>query len=312
MDGMTRAPDGEVVKDLVTFFISKAASDGTFTCPVCFEGYSDRVKPTTLPCGHSLCLGDAKKLDPRQCPICSQSFSRANLTPSFSLLESAMLFEQLRCSIVYGVAHAVPSAATRPVEPSIVGTQSSRDSRHGWLGSLFRGRRHTTHHEHEREEAPSLFLTNVLNRHQHQYENVEEQRPTAQEQQRPIVQEQPPIQHRQPTRTRPPSPVRPPALRQPPAAPRVRRRVEPVAPPPAALLVTSRRASLRANRVLSNAPVKACGCQCTCNTEYCCEHMDRRPYKPEGTYPVFLDGRGFVERGMRAQHYCPECKDRLL
>lgn len=39
-------------------------------CPVCLRLYSE-VDPTTLPCGHTLCVANAKEL--KQCPVCKEA-----------------------------------------------------------------------------------------------------------------------------------------------------------------------------------------------------------------------------------------------
>jgi hypothetical protein len=61
-----------------------------------------------------------------------------------------------------------------------------------------------------------------------------------------------------------------------------------------------------------NAQQKTCGHVCSFSTmQSCCACMDRRPKLPEGTYPVYMDGKGWINKGMRAQHYCPVCKTSL-
>ena len=59
-----------------------------FECPVCFEQYSNDIRPTTLPCGHSLCMNDAQQLD--RCPTCQVPFVFANQTMSISLRDASL------------------------------------------------------------------------------------------------------------------------------------------------------------------------------------------------------------------------------
>ena len=54
--------------------------------------------------------------------------------------------------------------------------------------------------------------------------------------------------------------------------------------------------------------VKGCGHRCCLTLERCCACMDRRPARSGNTYPVYVDGQGWVEGGSRREHYCPLCK----
>ena len=49
-----------------------------------------------------------------------------------------------------------------------------------------------------------------------------------------------------------------------------------------------------------------------CNTslDRCCRCGDSRPYIAEGTYPTYVEGRGWQPRGRRADLYCTFCRQR--
>eukprot|EP01031_Cornospumella_fuschlensis_P024885 gene24885-30065_t len=60
-----------------------------FECPICFSHYAD-VEPTTLPCGHSCCLTDAKAIN--QCHICRVPISKVvALVPNYTLRDAAVI-----------------------------------------------------------------------------------------------------------------------------------------------------------------------------------------------------------------------------
>ena len=55
--------------------------------------------------------------------------------------------------------------------------------------------------------------------------------------------------------------------------------------------------------------IKSCGHTCTFSSlQGCCACMDRRPTIPEGTYPKYKDGHGWVNDAVRSEGYCPFCK----
>ena len=60
-----------------------------FECPICKEQYSNNRRPTTLPCGHSLCMIDAGHVN-STCPICRGPFFLANQRMSVSLMEASL------------------------------------------------------------------------------------------------------------------------------------------------------------------------------------------------------------------------------
>ena len=60
-----------------------------FECPICFNQYSNDRQPTTLPCGHSLCMIDAASVNSR-CPICRVPFVLANQRMSISLRDASI------------------------------------------------------------------------------------------------------------------------------------------------------------------------------------------------------------------------------
>lgn len=35
--------------------------------------------------------------------------------------------------------------------------------------------------------------------------------------------------------------------------------------------------------------------------------MDLRPYLEDSTYPIYIDGRGWINEGFRDHFYCPVC-----
>ena len=66
--------------------------DSPFECIVCFNVYSEQYLPTTLPCGHSLCISHLKQLKRKECPLCTQHFScsRKDMKTTYALLEASI------------------------------------------------------------------------------------------------------------------------------------------------------------------------------------------------------------------------------
>jgi hypothetical protein len=60
-----------------------------FECPVCMRQYSNDIQPTTLPCGHSLCMTDAARVS-SICPICRSPFVLVNQRLSVSLRDASV------------------------------------------------------------------------------------------------------------------------------------------------------------------------------------------------------------------------------
>lgn len=58
-----------------------------------------------------------------------------------------------------------------------------------------------------------------------------------------------------------------------------------------------------------NVEEKLCGHCCTVSSVKtgCCACLDARPVQEEGTYPAYLDGRGWVDDAKRDAMYCPLC-----
>ena len=65
------------------------ACRAAFNCPICLYQYSDDIQPTTLPCGHSLCITDASHVN-SICPICRSPFVFANQRMSISLRDASI------------------------------------------------------------------------------------------------------------------------------------------------------------------------------------------------------------------------------
>jgi hypothetical protein len=62
-----------------------------FECPICFEEYGFDNIPTTLPCGHSLCIAHVVSLP--NCVICRARVPAAeSLHPSYALRDGAVLY----------------------------------------------------------------------------------------------------------------------------------------------------------------------------------------------------------------------------
>ena len=68
-----------------------------FTCPVCLEEYNDsNVRPTTLNCGHSLCikcLTRIKEVNPN-CPICRKRIESVGSKPSITIEAGSLYLKQ--------------------------------------------------------------------------------------------------------------------------------------------------------------------------------------------------------------------------
>lgn len=58
-----------------------------------------------------------------------------------------------------------------------------------------------------------------------------------------------------------------------------------------------------------NNEMKNCGHPCSTSSvkEGCCLCMDNRPMRPEGTYPNYIDGKGWVYESNRNAGYCQFC-----
>jgi hypothetical protein len=64
-----------------------------FECPICLEFYDEKTfLPTTLRCGHSLCLRHISEGDIRRCSVCQLQVDNTTLEPNFSLRDAAVLF----------------------------------------------------------------------------------------------------------------------------------------------------------------------------------------------------------------------------
>jgi hypothetical protein len=59
----------------------------------------------------------------------------------------------------------------------------------------------------------------------------------------------------------------------------------------------------------TNSELKICGHNCTRSSikERCCKCSDRRSCREEGTYPMYIDGTGWVDEAMRSAGYCHIC-----
>lgn len=83
--------------------------ENPFTCPVCLEQYDDKKrKPTTLLCGHSLCIACVTEIEqrsrgavsgqyagsgPPRCPLCREIIDMSylmNKKPSISLMDGSV------------------------------------------------------------------------------------------------------------------------------------------------------------------------------------------------------------------------------
>lgn len=59
-------------------------------CPICLEQYGpeDR-RPTSFPCGHSICIGCMRELRNNECPTCRAQIVKAIQQPAVSLMQVA-------------------------------------------------------------------------------------------------------------------------------------------------------------------------------------------------------------------------------
>jgi hypothetical protein len=97
------------------------ASLKAIECPICLEtwgsGNSSRI-PTTLPCGHSLCMSHLPNIT--TCPICRASIPAGfNATPSYDLMSMASQVGSLCSQLEEWTAStrtACPAASTSSVE----------------------------------------------------------------------------------------------------------------------------------------------------------------------------------------------------
>ena len=83
------------------------------------------------------------------------------------------------------------------------------------------------------------------------------------------------------------------------------RRFDRVAVPDPALLQLY---SSQERRIAPGVP-KMCGHMCCpSSVQQCCRCADKRQMQPEGTYPEYVDGMGWCNKGNRDAGYCPACK----
>lgn len=78
------------------------------------------------------------------------------------------------------------------------------------------------------------------------------------------------------------------------------------APQPVAAVVST--AAPDKNPARPGTVVKRCGHACSPSSLLkCCACMDKRPMRPEGTYPMYKDGVGWMDKATRSAGYCPVC-----
>ena len=61
---------------------------------------------------------------------------------------------------------------------------------------------------------------------------------------------------------------------------------------------------------LPNNELKICTHMCTTSSvkDECCVCADRRPFREDGTYPMYVDGEGWADKASRGAGYCPICR----
>jgi len=97
-----------------------------FECSICFNRFGLIHVPTTLPCGHSMCIAHSHLLG-GSCPTCRRSFSASKQKPSYSLRDGAHAFWVLMIGMGYTAnednyvpnrveAESVPSESENVIE----------------------------------------------------------------------------------------------------------------------------------------------------------------------------------------------------
>jgi hypothetical protein len=81
------------------------------------------------------------------------------------------------------------------------------------------------------------------------------------------------------------------------------------APAPAPFVYSMANSTYPVASFNTQSGLKSCGHRCSPSSlPRCCACMDKRPMRPENTYPIYVDGRGWQDIGSRDAGYCPNCR----
>ena len=246
-----------------------------FECCVCLNLYNDEFNiPTTFPCGHSVCLVHVPELS--RCPVCRASIPVAGeCKPTIALRDAAVIFAKYAAEQAGNVDDSFVILDHDSVRRIVKEAADQARAMRGASTRSLEDPRAT------QQQPPAAAVgqgasapTQPAVAPRVESEQIAEDEMFARQLQeqlnREISQEQ--YQRRQ--------------------------------PPPFTALV----------RQSSSVPEPAISCQrcgrgCMLrSTGTCCYCSDSRPMRPQGTYPIYIDGRGWVQEGNRNAGYCPLCR----
>jgi hypothetical protein len=259
-----------------------------FECPLCFDCFNGEENlPCVLTCGHSICISHIPAL--ANCPMCRHELARELVTsskPCYALRDGAILYYKLVDAVAQS-SHVEPtsdlpsssSAETTAVHPSAgAGSDISSLTNMGFNRTSVEAALVV----HDGDFSATLDYLLQLG----DIDCALGPSPTAT------------VATTTVTATAPTVPV---IGSIPPTS------VPPRPPAPSGRVSSSeRRSGTMGGRVMVT---KSCGHYCSpSSVATCCHCSDARPLIPDGTYPSYVDGRGWLNCGRRKDGYCPVCK----
>ena len=270
-----------------------------FECSICMNLYNDQENlPTTFLCGHSVCLVHIHQL--KRCPFCRGPIPLPqDCHPTIALRDAAMLFAQITAEVM-GRAQAddndedgdddneasklVRDGSWQLVESQISRHQQVVDSSEQ-LRQLQERERLQADDERSRQVAADEAMARALQQEEQLAHRMEQER-RQQEAARVALE----IQRREVL-----------------AAAQMRQRQAAAAAAPSSPGQGSPQMPMQRPTGTRSCPT----CQKVCflpeRLGKCCACLDRRPVQPDGTYPQYVDGVGWVNTGRRTAGYCPLC-----
>ena len=279
-----------------------------FECSVCLNLYNDTENlPTTFPCGHTVCLVHVHQL--QRCPFCRAAIPPpAQCHPTLVLRDAAMLFAQITAE-----AFGRSQSGDADDDDDGAGTMVRESSWEMVEQQIERHQEAVSHSDRlrlEREQqvaADEAFARRLVQDEQREADRARDRDNrirfftfnnnngggggSARPQPLPLEAPRPGHDARQLIAAY----AAPEQAQQPAAAGTANRPITLSGGPPQPAAGTQ--------------PCTRCQKQCFLPARLgrCCACLDKRPVQPEGTYPAYVDGAGWVETGRRNAGYCPLC-----
>jgi hypothetical protein len=263
--------------------INLITESNPFECSVCLNLYNESENlPTTFPCGHSLCLVHVPQL--QRCPFCRAAIPPpAECHPTLALRDAAMLFAQITAEafskseedLLEGDSETVAEEFPRQSSWEMVEHQIERhqqvvrNTSSERLQRLVAVSEAALRREREQQIAQDEALARRL-MHEEQREAAQRESDARMAQR---LRDQQLLATTQAQLQSAPTPARPP------------------------------------QQHAGTRPCVACHrvCFLPARLGMCCACIDKRPMRAEGTYPIYVDGQGWVDTGRRNAGYCPMC-----